>query len=299
MRASLFTFILFHLASGICQAQLPDTDIWLLDLKKKDSTLTLSGPLNITSRKGYDNQPAFSPDGSYVLYSSIRSDGQSDIYKYDIRSKKTAAFCKTPESEYSPTFTPDWKFISTVRVEKDSAQRLWKFPVGGGEPVLVMNDVDSIGYHCWINNDSIVMFILTDPFTLQLANVKTQKCTIISDSIGKSLARFRYIRSAGCLFIRSRNEKNIVCFTPFRYSAKGKFELSEVIALPDSCEYFAFSNNILFCAVGSKIFKSEMMKDTGWTEIADLASSGILNITRISISANGSQMAIVNASITK
>lgn len=299
MRPYLFTYALLQFTFSICQAQLPDTDIWLLDLKKKDSTLTLSKPVNITDRKGYDNQPAFSPDGSYILYSSIRSDGQSDIYKYDTRSKKTTAFCKTPESEYSPTFTPDWKFISTVRVEKDSAQRLWKFPVGGGEPVLVMKDVDSIGYHCWINNDSLVMFILTDPFTLQLVNVKTQKCSIVSDSIGKSLVRFRYIRSAGCLFIRSRNEKNMVYFTPFRYAGKDKFELNPVIALPDSCEYFAFSNNILFCAVGSRIFKSEMMKDTVWTEIADLASSGIHNITRLSISANGSQMAIVNATLTK
>src|ERR1051325_1600827 len=275
MNRFLLTYTIFHLSFFFSWSQLPDTDIWLLKMKKKDTVFALSDAVNITNRAGYDNQPAFSPEGTYILYTSIRDDGQADIYKYDLKAKAITAFCNTPESEYSPTFTPDKKFISTVRVEKDSAQRLWKFPLGGGPPELVMKNVDSIGYHCWINNDTVVMFILTDPFTLQLANVQTQQTTVVSDSIGKSLVRFRMIRSAGTLFIRSVRGKNMICFTPLKFFRKNKFEVNEVIALPEGSEYFCFYNNCLFCAVGGKIFMSEMMKDSGWTQIADLTASGI------------------------
>jgi WD40 repeat protein len=294
MRKLILTGSFFPLAFSLA-AQLPDTDIWLLDLKAKDSTYVLGAPVNITSRTGYDNQPAFAPEGGYLLYSSIREDGQSDIYKYDLKAKTVSAFCKTAESEYSPTFTPDRKFVSTVRVEKDSAQRLWKYPVNGGEPVLVMNAVDSIGYHCWLNPDSVALFILTQPFTLQVANANTQKVSVISDSIGKSLVRFPFMRSAGLLFIRSVNGRNKVCFTTLRPVKKKGYEVNEIVDLPSGADYFTFYNNVLFCASGSRIYKYEMMKDLNWVQVADLSKAGLSSITRLTISPDGSRMAVVNS----
>ena len=37
----------------------------------------------------------------------------------------------TPESEYSPTVTPDGAHISVIRVEADGTQRLWRFTLDG------------------------------------------------------------------------------------------------------------------------------------------------------------------------
>ena len=145
-----FLFVYCLLSAVCCYSQLPDCDIWLLDIKDSAGTISCSHPQNITNRKGYDYQPVFSPDGKYILYSSQRdSGGPTDIFKYDLTTKKTSQFTKTPTSEYSPTFMPDGKNISVVMVEPDSTQRLWKFPVNGDEPSLVMKGIDSIGYHCW------------------------------------------------------------------------------------------------------------------------------------------------------
>jgi hypothetical protein len=295
MKRIFLTSAILHLTFFISSSQLPDTDIWLLDMNKKDTLFTLGDPLNVTNRTGYDNQPAFSPDGSYFLYTSVRDDGQADIYKYDLGAKNVSAFCKTSESEYSPTFTPDHKFISCVRVEKDSAQRLWKFPITGGEPSLVMKNVGSIGYHCWINKDSLALFILTKPFTLQLVNINAQKPIVISDSIGKSLLRFRMMHSAGVLFIRETKGKKMICLSTLQFSKKNKYDVEEIMALPENSEYFAFFNNTFFCAAGGKIFKSEMMKDKGWILITDLSSKGVNNVSRIAISGDGRHMAIVNS----
>src|SRR6266566_3120871 len=108
----LFTSYLF--------CQLPESDIWLLDIKDSAGTVSFQNPVNITNRKGYDNQPAFSPDGTFILYTRYDdSTKQSDIYKYDIKTKARTQFTKTLTSEYSPTFMPDGKNISVVMVEKD------------------------------------------------------------------------------------------------------------------------------------------------------------------------------------
>ncbi len=106
-----FIFIIFIFLSINCFAQLPNTDIWLLDIKATNDTIILTNPINITNRTGYDNQPSFSPDGETILYTSMRDGKQTDIYKYDLKTKKITQFTNTSTSEYSPNVMPDKKIF--------------------------------------------------------------------------------------------------------------------------------------------------------------------------------------------
>lgn len=275
-------------------AQLPDTDIWLIEKNETDGKIIVGKPLNITSRKGYDNQPMFSPDQNIVYYSSIRENGQSDIYAYNITLKSTASFCTTPESEYSPTITPDLEYLSVVRVEKDSTQRLWKFPLKGGKPELIAEKIDSIGYHAWSNKDSVAVFVLTNPFSLQLINIPQQRVTLVDDSIGKCMLRFPSIRGSGILYVKESNGKKTIFFTSLKWFKKNEIEKYPLIDLPVNSEYFTLNKNILYCTSGSKIFKYELYVDKDWIEIADLSSSGLTQLTRITINRSGNKIAVVN-----
>src|SRR4051812_38049645 len=67
----------------------PGTDIFLAPLSVSGAKTTVGTPVNITARAGYDNQPSFTPDGRSILFTSIRAGGQSDIYRYDLASKRT------------------------------------------------------------------------------------------------------------------------------------------------------------------------------------------------------------------
>jgi dipeptidyl aminopeptidase/acylaminoacyl peptidase len=272
-------------------AQLPNTDIWLLDVKANKDTVILSNPVNITSRAGYDNQPAFSPDGKYILYTSIRDEKQSDIYKYDLKSKRTSQFTNTPTtSEYSPTFMPDGKNISVVMVEPDSAQRLWKFPVKGGTPSLIMDKVDSIGYHCWLDSNNIALFLITSPFQLVFTNIKTQKSmTIVHDTI-----------------CRGMNLQKVFDTSPyFIYAYKRTFYAVDI----KTNKHFPLCNKNYpgedFCFItpsnlimpeGAKLYRNyTRFADSGkdWTLTADLSGYGFKKITRIAVSPDGSKIAIV------
>jgi Tol biopolymer transport system component len=151
--------------------------------------IKFSKPVRITEWQGYNNQPFFLPDGQSLLYTSIRADKQADIYKYDLNSRTTTRVTTTAESEFSPTLTLDGRFISVVRVEADSTQRLWKFPLGGGNPILVLEKIQPVGYHTWIDQSSLALFVLGNPNTLQIVDVSTGKAEVIAENIGRATRR--------------------------------------------------------------------------------------------------------------
>ena len=160
----------------------PDTDVWLARLGP-DGAITQ--PINITDRKGYDNQPSFTPDGKAILFT--RRDGeQTDIYTYDFTSRSSlpTPVTNTPESEYSPTVTPDGAGISVIRVEADGSQRLWRFTRDGQSPQLVLANVKPVGYHAWGPGGTLALFVLGNPNTLQVADTRTGRATIVAQRIG-------------------------------------------------------------------------------------------------------------------
>ncbi len=267
-------------------AQLPNTDIWLLDIKTSKDSIHLQNPVNITHRVGYDNQPAFSPDGKYILYTSIREDKQADIYKYDLTSKTISQFTHTSTSEYSPTFTPDGRYISVIMVEPDSTQRLWKFPIHGGEPILVMKDIDSIGYHCWITKDSLAMIMITQPPTLEVVNVRTQKHSLLVSNAGRCITSV----SQTLFFVQKQDSTK---FFLSNYIKDIKLREKNYYKLPN--EDFAillYQQPIYFTGVKSKVVASYPFKEKD-IPVIDLAKYGISKITRIAISSDGTRMAIV------
>lgn len=265
-------------ASLFCQ--LPDTDIWLTDIQTEKDTIRFTSPVNITSRPGYDNQPAFSPDGKYILFTSIRNDNQSDIYKCDMETKSISQYTNTTTSEYSPTFMPDGENISVVMVESDSTQRLWKFPIKGGLPALIMDKVDSIGYHCWIDTTTVILFLITKPATLQLVDLKTQKGTIMADSIGRSL----HLINRKLFY--SRNKE--IYSSDFK---KSVFETNKELDGEDFC--FLKTDQIIMGSQSKLFFKNLNIKEKEWQEIANFASYGIKNIRRIAVSRDGKKLALV------
>jgi dipeptidyl aminopeptidase/acylaminoacyl peptidase len=186
-RLTLMLFTIALCAAG--QTGPPSTDIFLVELLKRGGQLALSAPVNLTFRPGYDNQPSFTPDGKSILFTSQRENEQTDIYRFDLAARQTTRISNTSESEYSPTVTPDGKSFSVIRVEADKTQRLWQFPLAGGTPALVLTNIKPVGYHVWLDANTLALFVLGQPNTLQLVDVKTEKAEVLAQSIGRALHR--------------------------------------------------------------------------------------------------------------
>src|SRR5687767_12276276 len=162
----------------------PATEIYLAPLTWAGPKVTVGRPVNITNNPGYDNQPQFLADSSGVLFASNRDGAQTDIYRYDIALKKVIQVTATPDNEYSPTLTPDGRTFTTVR---GSAQRLWRFTLDGVDAGLAWSVQGLIGYHVWVSPTQLATFILGQPNTFQLLDMRSGGSEVIEKSIGRSL----------------------------------------------------------------------------------------------------------------
>ncbi len=266
----------------------PKTDLFIVDLSQRDGKLQFGKPLNITKRKGYDNQPGFLPDGKSLFYTSRREDKQADIYRYDIDNAATTRLTETTESEYSPTVTPDGKYFSVIRVEADSTQRLWKFPIDGGHPVLVLKNIKPVGYHVWVDQNTVVLFILGTPNLLKLVDTTTEKAETIAASVGRSLHMTTNSREINYVYKSSDEEWTI------RSQHLKTHRLTRFIkTLPGSEDFVWSPGGALLMGNGSKLFRYNPKSDKDWQEVADFSKEGITQITRLAISPAGDRIAFV------
>jgi dipeptidyl aminopeptidase/acylaminoacyl peptidase len=269
----------------------PPSDIFIIDLKN-DRKLKVGQPIKITSEAGYNNQPAFLPDGQSILYTSIK-DKQADIYRYDIRNGSTTQVTNTPESEYSPTLMPDGKSISVVRVEADGTQRLWKFPLAGGEPSLILESIKPVGYQLWIDDQTLALFILGKPNTLQLVDLRTGKAEVIADNPGRVLRRIPHEDKFSFVHKVSDQEWLVKSYD-LRVRA-----VTTIIKTFQGVEDYAWTpEGLLLMARDSKLFVRQKT-DWAWVEIGNFSNAGLRNITRIAVSPKGDRIALVARSETR
>jgi WD40 repeat protein len=265
----------------------PATDIFIIDLATKSgSNLKLGQPQKITNWAGYNNQPSFMPDGKSILYTSIR-DKQADIYRFEVGSKATTQVTNTPESEYSPTLMPSGKFISVVRVEADGTQRLWKFPLAGGPPSLVLENIKPVGYHLWVDDDTLALFVLGKPNTLQLVDLRTGKTEVIAENPGRILRRVPHENKFS--FVHKLSDQEWLIKT---FDLKTRAVVTFVKTFPGVEDYAWTPAGILLMANGSKMF-ARMKSDWAWVELADFSNAGLKNMSRIAVSPKGDRIAVV------
>jgi dipeptidyl aminopeptidase/acylaminoacyl peptidase len=283
------------LPSGIAVAQTPSpsptpipliSDIFIIDLKHNQGKIKLGNPVRITNWAGYNNQPSFLPDGQGIFYTSIR-DKQADIYRYDIRAASSTQITNTHESEYSPTLMPDGKSISVVRVEGDGTQRLWKFPLAGGSPSLILENIKPVGYHLWVDDHTLALFVLGKPNTLQLVDLRSGKAEVIVDNPGRILRRVPHENKFS--FVQKVSDQEWLIKT---LDLKTRSIATFIKTFPGIEDYAWTPAGVLLMADGSKVF-ARRKSDFAWVELADFSNAGLKNITRIAVSPKGDRIAIV------
>ncbi len=292
---SLFIGLCVILASRpTAQAQgRPSTDIWMA---------TLTGPgvprvgraENLTQRIGYDNQPAFTPDGRAILYTVIEGDGPSDIWRLDLASRERTNVTRTRvESEYSPTPMPDGRHFSTVRVEADSAQRLWRFALDGSEqPALLFENIKPVGYHVWGSDVMLGLYVLGAPLgapgnapaTLQLADVRTGTAEIVARDIGRALQKIP--GRAAISFLQQG--KGGAWITALDLRTGGS---TPIAPAPAHSDFHVWTpDGVLLAGAGSRLLAWVSGR---WGVVADLAVDGVRGISRLALSPAGDRLVLV------
>ena len=143
-------------------AQAPATDIFLVDLACAAARSSLGRPQRVTEREGYDNQPAFSPDGRCALLHVRGRTARRTSSATTSASRQTRPWAEDARERVLAHARADGGGLSVVRVEADGTQRLWRLPEGGA-PELLLPDVKPVGYHAWADAETLVLFVLGRP----------------------------------------------------------------------------------------------------------------------------------------
>ncbi|MBX3132392.1 MAG: PD40 domain-containing protein [Gemmatimonadaceae bacterium] len=262
------------------------TDIWVLRLTERAGSVTLGQPLNVTRRAGYDNQPAFTPDGQGLLFTSIREDAQADIYRVPVTGGAATRLIGTPESEYSATPLPGGDGVSVIRVEMDSTQRLWRFGWNGQAQRALIPALKPVGYHVWVGTDHIGAFVLGSPNALVLISALTERVDTLARGIGRAFARVP--SRLAFTFVHFHGDTSWIGEVDVRTQAVRRIAIA-----PPGGEYHVWTpGGALLATADSRIYRRE---GEAWVVVADYAALGIRNISRIAISPQGDRIAFVAA----
>jgi hypothetical protein len=274
----------------------PGTDIYLVPMTGGLASLKGAKPAPVSTAPGYDNQPFFSADGRRLLFAANRDGKQTDVFMFERATGRVTQMTNTPENENSPTYLPSGKTdadgFSVVRSEMDKTQRLWRFNATGREPSVLLADIKPVGYHAWVDPDRVVLFVLGEPNSLQLASVNSGKGEVAANGIGRSLHRipgtrmvsFVHREPSGEFWIKQIDIDSKKIDTLTRV-VEGNTE-RDMAWLPDG--------KTILMSGGTKVY-SWTRGATGWTEVFDAAPHNLGAVSRLAVSPKGDAIAIVVA----
>lgn len=280
----------------------PPTEIFVASLTIAGGDVVVGKPVNVSNSPGYDNQPSFAPDGTVLYFTSARGEvaskcgsPQTDIYKLVLQTRELARVTETPDCEYSPTVTPDGRHLSVIRVEPDGTQRLWRFTLDGKNAEVVLANVKPVGYHAWLDEKTLALFVLGQPATLQIADTGTGRAEVAATNIGQSLQR---MPKAGVSFVQQggTNENRTLTITQLTVSG-GKVvtkPLTAAVAGATQAHLAWTPDGTLLMAAGATLYAWRADRPD-WKTVADLTALGLATVTRLAVSPSGDRIAMVAA----
>lgn len=287
MKNCLLIILTFYCFAAVGQ---PGSEIYVFDLKIKDGQPVLSNGVNITKHKGYDNQPSFHPSQSIIYYSSANDSGRTDIKQYDLVTKETKNLTNTWEREYSPTVTPDGKFISCIIQRDNGAQDLAKYPINRGKPIVLINHL-KIGYHAWAGDNKLFLFVLDDSVNNSLHYYYLEKNadTVVAENIGRSLHRMPGL-----------NAMSFIQRIPEKTSVIKKFDMSNgvistiTLTLPGQDHIVWLQNNTILMSDGKKVFAYRPGTDFAFMPVTVEGDVSMLKgVSRLATNADNTKLAVV------
>jgi hypothetical protein len=263
-----------------------NTEVYLFDLEKSEDGYALTNKQNISNNKGYDSQPHFY-DNNTILFSSTRN-GQTDILKYEIKTGKKVFINDTPNGgEYSPQRIPGSDDVSAVRLDDSGLQRLYRYNIETGKPKELIRSL-KVAYPVWFNKKIVVSAVIgKNSLDLVTSDLQYGSNFTLQKNIGRSLHKIpnsnkiSYVSKKGSTWeIRALDVGNLR--TSKIADLSGKYE--DMCWLPDGSILQAKKNQIL---------RFDPKKDTDWQVLAAINDGEIQNISRITVSPDGTKLSIV------
>src|SRR5260370_33305315 len=153
MRQIVLALFLIASAASLA-AQINDSEVWMGSLDTSGGRFVVSNFGNISKHPGYDNQPAFFPDGKRLVFTSQIAvlDDTGHAVQAVIYDLATGTSMPVPGAlRFSPTPTPD----GSLMLLREG--RVWLHDVSGKETQLT--ETNDAGYFTRLHDRTWVLFL--------------------------------------------------------------------------------------------------------------------------------------------
>lgn len=278
----LLPFLFFYnISDRTVSAQLPGTNIYLLDLQSNEQKVLLKNPKYLTAfhPEGYNNQPFFLDKDRLLITSSFDNDTSTDILQLNLAENEVTRLTRTEDGEYSPTLIPGQQKYSIIRqfIDENGAtqQVLWSYPLDNSDSgEQIIPDINNVGYHAWINKDKVALYLVGEPSELMLYDLRTGSKTNIAYNVGRCL---KVDRKGNLLYLQQLSEQAIIRSYDIYLGRSRKV----ADALPGQQDFDVLPNGHLISAQGSQLMTYNPLSDASWKPNIDLEDLAIQQISRI------------------
>jgi hypothetical protein len=280
-------FILFLSLTYITSFAQPNTEVYLMDLSYSIDSLSVSNFRNISKDPGYDNQPSFQSNNLVIFAGN--NGGQTDIAQYNIRFDRKFWYHRgSASSQYSPQRIPNSEHVLSVHLDSTGRQRLYHHHLTTQEYKEAHPDIQ-VAYFAMYNEHTLLGSVLGDDgMDIIVANLQTQLVDTLSYNSGRSFHKIPQSKSMSYTFVNEEQNHDVYQLD------MDSFESFFVAQLPIGVQDHAWLNETtLLAGSGNKLYLYDLFGDGYWQKVADLSGNGIDDITRLSISPDGSKLALV------
>jgi len=270
---------------------LPGTDISISNLVWIDGSPRIADRIVVTSENLYDNQPAFDGNGGFY-FTTETANGQTDIHYLDLASGSARAVTNTPdESEYSPRPSPDGASVTYIHQAPDGYGGQVFRNMLDGSSTSPVHGYGPAGYYALAGDQSqMLLFALTDPFSLRWVDLELGTEEEVTTGLGRALYSAPDGQSA--YFTLEHPEGGFI-INQFSFADAS---ITPVFRLPGVTEDYAVFTNpdgelAWLAAFDGTLYYRATQSD--WQPIDDLAAMGLTGISRLAVSPDASQLAIV------
>lgn len=112
--------------------------------------------------------PQISPEGTWVAYSlsnidSAKDKRNNDLWMISWDGKETVQLTNSPESESSPRWSPDGKYLSFLSARQGASTQVWLLDRRGGEAIKLTDVKGDLGDYSWSPDSKKLALIIKDP----------------------------------------------------------------------------------------------------------------------------------------
>lgn len=269
--------------------QVLTTEVWLGKLDLREGRFAVSELRNISNHPGYDNQPAFFPDGRSLLFTT-EADGLAETglgvhaVRYWLESGERVPLVKA--RGFSPTPTADGSRFTTLR-----EGTVWLHDLSGKPLRVLLPRVKTAGYYTRIDDRRWVLF-MNEP-ERHIAIWDETRGVLERVIPGAITAPYRIPGTEAVSFVLQEGDTRKLMRMDLTGVGTSNRMLAE-IPFPTAGAHAWTSRGTLLMASGNAIHEWNPGTPDAWPVVHRFTDDDLQGITRIALSPSEDRIALVS-----